>query len=261
MKEVAKRLKREWKEFTVLMRSVPAVAVALFVMSVFAMNLLANKSIDISVDWLALDCGIFVSWFAFFTMDVLTKRFGPKAATEITVFAIAVNLFFCLLFFIGSSVAGTWGESYVEGSEEVLNNALDRTFGGTWYVVLGSTVAFLASAVVNNFSNFAVGKLFVKNPDGLGAFVVRTYVSTAIGQFVDNLTFALIVSHFFFGWSIAQCLACAATGMLVELFAEAAFFYPAYRVTKRWKENGVGAEYLKLKEEDENNESSCDGNV
>lgn len=242
------RLKKEYNEFCTLLRGVPSVVVTLFVMSVFSMNLLANKSISIPWDWLALDCGIFVSWFAFFTMDIVTKRFGPKAANELTVLAIVVNLGFCLLLFIGSAVAGTWGESYVEGSEQLINAALNNTFGGTWYVVLGSTVAFLISAIVNNFSNFAIGKLFKRNPDGLAAYGVRTYVSTALGQFVDNLTFALIVSHFFFGWTLLQCVTCALTGMIAELLCEAFFFYPGFIITRRWKKLGVGEEYLKLKE-------------
>lgn len=255
-----KRLVKEWNEFCALMRSVPSVVVVLFVLSVFSMNLLANKSINLPVQWLALDCGIFVSWFAFFTMDVLTKRFGPKAATEITVLAIVINLFFCLLLFIGSSVSGTWGESYVEGSEDVLNNALDRTFGGTWYIVLGSTAAFLASAIINNFSNYAIGKIFRKNPDGIAAFVMRTYVSTAVGQFTDNLIFALLVSHFFFDWSIVQCLTCAVTGMLAELLCEVIFLYPGFAITKRWKNNAVGEEYLNLRREELNSENISDGN-
>ena len=234
-------LKREWHAFCVLMRNVPSLVVTLFIMSVFSMNLLANKSIDIPWDWLALDCGIIVSWFAFFTMDILTKRFGPKAATEITVLAILVNLFFSLLLFLGSLIPGVWGEA--NGSE-----SLDATFGGTWYVVLGSTVAFLASAIVNNFSNFGIGKLFKKHPDGLTAYILRTYVSTAIGQFVDNLTFALIVSHFFFGWTLLQCVTCALTGMVVELLCELIFLYPGYAITRRWKKNAVGEEYLTLKE-------------
>lgn len=242
-------LKKEFNEFCVLLKSVPSLVVVLFIMSVFSMNLLANKSIDIPFSWLALDCGIIVSWFAFFTMDILTKRFGPKAATQITVLAIAVNLFFCLLLFIGSVIPGMWGESFVDGSENVINGALNNTFGGTWYVVLGSTAAFLISAIVNNLSNFGIGKLFKKNPDGLGAYVMRTYVSTAAGQFVDNLTFALIVSHFFFGWTIVQCLTCAATGMLVELLCEGLFFYPGFAITRRWQKNSVGEEYLKLRRE------------
>ena len=54
------RIKKEFAEFTVLLRSVPGALTAFFVLSVFAMNLLANKSINLPVDWLALDCGILV---------------------------------------------------------------------------------------------------------------------------------------------------------------------------------------------------------
>ncbi len=254
------KIKKEWKEFCALLKSIPALVLVFFILSVFAMNLLANKSISIPVDWLALDCGIIVSWFAFFTMDIATKHFGPKAATEITVLAIIVNLFFCLLLFIGSAIPGMWGESFIEGSEDLLNGAINRTFGGTWYVVLGSTAAFLVSATVNNFSNFGIGKLFKKKPDSLVAYILRAYVSTAVGQFVDNLIFALLVSHFFFGWTVVQCVTCAVTGMIVELLCEAVFFYPGYAITKRWKQNNVGEEYFRIKKGESDVESFDHGN-
>ena len=252
-------IKREWREFCVLLKSVPALVLALFILSVFSMNLLANKSISLPIGWLALDCGIVVSWFSFFTMDILTKHFGPKAATQLSVLAILVNLLFCLLLYLGSLIPGFWGESFVEEGGELINGALDATFGGTWYVVLGSTAAFLASAVVNNFSNFAIGKLFKKNPDGMAAYILRSYVSTAIGQFVDNLTFAFLVSFFFFGWSTLQCVTCALTGMLVELLCEGIFFYPGYAITKRWKRESLGREYFELKEKYKR-ESTDNGN-
>lgn len=254
------RIKKEWREFCALLKSVPAPITVLFITSVFVMNLLANKSISIPVEWLALDCGIIVSWFAFFAMDIITKHFGPKAATQITVLAIVVNLFFCLMLFIGSVIPGTWGEAYVEGSEGLLNGALNSTFGGTWYVVFGSTVAFLVSAIINNFSNFAIGRLFKRKPDGMCAYIMRSYVSTAVGQFADNLIFALIVSHFFFGWSVVQCLTCAVTGMLAELLCQAIFFYPGFAITSRWKKNQVGQDYFALREEKVQNESTDNGN-
>lgn len=238
------KLKDEFRAFAILLKSVPGLIMVLFVMSVFAMNLLANKSISIPVDWLALDCGIAVSWFAFLTMDIITKHFGPKAATQLSVLAILANLVFCFIMFIGSVIPGVWGESFVEGSEDVINSALNNTFGGTWYVLLGSTVAFVVSAFVNNFSNRAIGRLFRKNPDGFGAYVCRSYLSTAVGQFVDNLIFALTVSHFFFGWSIVQCVTCALTGMVVELLCEAVFSGFGYAVCRKWKREGVGADYF-----------------
>ncbi len=242
------RIKKELAEFGLLLRSVPGALTAFFVLSVFAMNLLANKSINLPVDWLALDCGILVSWFAFLAMDITTKHFGAKAATELSIFAILVELAFCLIFFFASLIAGTWGESYVEGSEETINNALDGTFGGTWYVLLGSTAAFVVSAFVNNFLNAGIGRLFVKRPDGAAAYFCRSYVSTAVGQFVDNMVFALLVSHFFFGWSFLQCVTCSLTGMIVELLCEALFSGAGFAVCRKWKRDNVGERYFAFRE-------------
>lgn len=238
------RLKKEWREFVCLVKSVPTLTTVFFVMSVFAMNLLANKSVALGVDWLAIDCGIILSWFAFLTMDVLTKHFGPKAATELSVLAMFIELLFCLFMFIGSIIPGMWGESFVDGGD-IINTALDKTFGGAWYVILGSMLAFITSSVVNNFINYGLGKAF-KNPDGPAAFVLRSYVSTAVGQFVDNLVFAFAVSHLFFGWSALQCVTCALTGMVAELLFEVVFSFFGYRTCKRWRNSGVGAEYFAL---------------
>lgn len=246
-------IKKEWKGFRVLLCSIPSWIVALFTLSLFAMNLLANKSITLPVSWLALDCGIIVSWFAFLAMDVVTKHFGPKAATELSVFAILLNLLFCFLLFLGSKIGGVWSA----GGGREISDALNRTFGGTWYILLGSTVAFVVSAVVNNFSNFGIGKAFKKNPDGLPAFILRSYVSTAIGQFVDNLIFALLVSKLFFGWSLTQCFTCALTGMVAELLFEAVFSLFGFSLLRRWKKNSVGEAYFAFYA-DENKEENAE---
>ena len=240
------KIKDYFYRFRLLLKSVPSVVTSIFVVAVVAMNVLANKSININVNWLALDAGIIVSWVAFLCMDVLTKHFGPRASTQISLFAIGVNLALCLVFFVASKISGSWGAFFDFGEQPIVNDALDKTIGGTWYVVMGSTVAFVASAVVNNFLNFGIGKIFKRNPDGFWAYACRTYVSTALAQLIDNLIFALLVSHFFFNWSVAQCLTCAATGMLVELIVEAVFSPLGFAVCRRWTREGVGKEYLEF---------------
>ena len=231
-------------ELKTLLSSVPPLTFALFLLSVFTMNLLANKSLNIPLDWLALDCVIVVSWVAFLCMDTLTKRFGPKAATLVSFTAILLNVIACIILYLASLIPGTWGAFYDFGEESVINAALDSTFGGTWYVLLGSTIAFLTSAVINNFANWGIGKAFKKNPNGFLAYACRVYLSTAVAQLADNLIFALIVSHFFFGWSLLQCFTCAATGMIAELLIEAAFSPLGYRISKQWEKEGVGEQYL-----------------
>ena len=243
MKKIGQEIKEFFVELKVLLRSVPPMLLTLFALSVVAMNLLANKSI-VNLDWLALDAGITLSWLAFLTMDIITKRYGPKAGIMISIVALIINLLFVLIFFIASVIPGMWSESYVPGSEDIINTAMDKTFRGTWYVLLGSSIAFAVSAVVNCLLNFAIGKAFKKNPDGFMAFALRSYVSTAIGQFVDNILFALIVSHIFFGWTMLQCVTCALTGMVLELLFEIVFSPIGFHTLKRMEKDGVGNDYL-----------------
>ena len=236
------KIKDLGRRIVLLQRNVPGVVLALFVLSIVSMNLLANKSIDLPFSFLALDCGIIFSWVTFLMMDMTTKRFGPFAATLLSVLALVINLFIALMLFIASKIPGMWGEAYVDGSEDLINGALNNTFGGTWYVLLGSSIAFIVSAIVNNELNWAIGK---RTKEGnFRSFALRSYVSTFIGQFVDNLTFAFIVSINFFGWTAVQCLMCALTGAVVELLCEVIFSPIGYRVSKNWEKTGVGEEYI-----------------
>lgn len=225
-------MKQTLREYRTLLRTASPLLVTLMVLSVVGMNLLANKSIDTGLDWLALDCGILFSWLTFLSMDVLTHCYGPKAATAMSLAALGLNLLMALIFFIATRIPGVWGESFVEGEEAVINAALDGTFGGTWYIILGSSVAFAASAVLNNFLNYGIGRL-LKRDKGFGGFILRSYISTFLAQVADNLIFALLVSRIFFGWTTLQCVTCALTGAALELVFEVVFSPLGYRVSRR----------------------------
>ena len=236
-------------EIKILLRSIPATVMTLFVVSVICMNLLANKTL-LMLDWIALDGGILISWLSFMCMDVVTKHFGPKASNRISILAAVINLLTCLIFFV-ASVIPSHADDY---------SAFDGIFGGTWFILLGSTLAFLASAVINNRLNWAIGTLFRRNPDGKAAFVTRTYVSTFIGQFVDNFIFSVIVFVFFapifwdgFCWSVLQCAMCALTGAIAELIMQIIFSPIGYRITKKWKDESVGKDYFSLLEREGKN--------
>ncbi len=240
------RLKREWQEYKLLLRSIPAPVVTLFVVSVICMNLLANKTL-LKLDWIALDGGFLISWLSFMCMDIITKRFGPKASNSISLLASGINLLTCLIFFVAAAIPSNAGDYTV----------FDSIFGGTWFILLGSTVAFLASALINNTLNYLVGKAFKKNPDGRLAYATRTYVSTFIGQFFDNFIFSVIVFVLFapvfwngFSWTVLQCATCALAGAVAEVIMEIAFSPIGYRITKRWQRESVGAEYLEFVEKE-----------
>ena len=232
--------KKIWGDYKVLLRSIPASTVTLFIVSVIMMNLLANKEL-ISLPWLALDCGFAVSWVSFLCMDMICKRFGARASIMVSVMALGINLGVSLVFWLLTLTPGMWGAYYDTGLLEV-NDALNATVGGTWYVVLGSSCAMLTSSVVNSLLNQAIGRLEHKNT--FGAFALRSYVSTGIAQFVDNLVFAIIVSHTFFGWTWLQVLTCSLTGAVAELLCEVFLSPVGYRVVRGWERENVGELYL-----------------
>ena len=240
MATIKKWMIEEKEKTAILLRCIPATVVTLFVVSVICMNLLANKTL-FQNDIIALDGGILISWLSFMCMDIITKHFGPEASNRISILATGINLLTCLIFFVASVIPSNANDY----------SAFDEIFGGTWFILLGSTVAFLSSAVINNRLNWMIGRAFKKDPDGKLAYAMRTYVSTFIGQFLDNFIFSVIVfvglAPVFwdgFHWTVLQCAMCALTGAVAELMMEIVFSPIGYRIATRWKQNHVGKEYL-----------------
>ena len=240
MATIKKWMIEEKEKTAILLRCIPATVVTLFVVSVICMNLLANKTL-FQNDIIALDGGILISWLSFMCMDIITKHFGPEASNRISILATGINLLTCLIFFVASVIPSNANDY----------SAFDEIFGGTWFILLGSTVAFLSSAVINNRLNWMIGRAFKKSPDGKLAYAMRTYVSTFIGQFLDNFIFSIIVFVGFapvfwdgFHWTVLQCAMCALTGAVAELMMEIVFSPIGYRIATRWKQNHVGKEYL-----------------
>lgn len=239
-KNTKNKISKTIKEFKILLRSIPATVVTLFAVSVICMNLLANKTL-LRLDWIALDGGILISWLSFMCMDVITTHFGPRASTLISIHAVMINLLTCFIFYIVSAIPSSANDY----------SAFDSIFGGTWFILLGSTVAFLASAAVNNILNFMIGRYFKRNPNSKAAYMTRSYISTFVGQFLDNFIFSVIVFNFFapifwdgFCWTVLQCAMCALTGAVAELLMEIVFSPIGYRIAKKWKAENIGKEYF-----------------
>jgi uncharacterized PurR-regulated membrane protein YhhQ (DUF165 family) len=233
-------LEKEKQETVILLRCIPATVMTLFVVSVICMNLLANKTL-FQNDWIALDGGILISWLSFMCMDIITKYFGPRASNRIAVLAASINLLTCVIFYVASIIPSN-ANDYTE---------LNGILGGSWFILLGSTIAFLSSALINNVLNWAIGSAFKENPNGKLAYAVQAYVSTFIGQFLDNFIFSMIVFVGFapifwdgFRWTILQCATCALTGAVAELLMEILFSPIGYKIVCKWQRDEVGREYL-----------------
>lgn len=211
-----------------------------FVISIVAMNLLASKAL-VNNNWIALDAGIIVSWLSFLSMDIIVKRFGPKASIRISIIATLINIVVMAVFSAAAAIPGDWG----------LN---DYATGINWWIIGASTAAFIVSGIVNSLLNWVIKKAFKKHPNSFIAYAASSYGSTMVGQFVDNLVFALIFTFpasmiGLWGMTPMSILALfmfALTGAVVELLCQIIFSPIGYKVANKWEKQGIGQEYLDL---------------
>lgn len=239
-------IRDELKDTECLLESIPPLTVTVFILCVVLANLLANKEMY-SFGPFALDCGFFFSWVMFLCMDIVCKRWGAKAAIKLSIIALLSNLLICLVFYIATLTPGMWNAFYATADENrdvalKINEALNQTFAGSWYVVFGSALAFLMSSIVNAFINESIGRVIDRR--GFYEFAIRSYVSTTISQFIDNFIFATVVSKVFFDWTWSQVFLCTCTGVLIEVVGEIALSGFGYKILQRWEKKKIGSAYL-----------------
>ena len=93
--------------------------------------------------------------------------------------------------------------------------------------------------------------MYKNNPDGKIAYMTRTYVSTMLGQFIDNFIFAGLAFLVFFklsvgstfGYTFQSVLGTAILGAFLELVMEVVFSPIGYKICKKWKNEDVGSDY------------------
>ena len=231
------RIKNECARMAALLRSVPTAWTALFILTVITMNFLSRITL-VSLPWLALNAGICVSWLSFLYLDIVTKQFGARAANSLSIVAICANLLCCLVCFVVSLVFRA--------------PALDMILDGQWSILLASTIAYVVSALSNNYTNIFIGRRITHNPDGKASFAARAYISTFLSQILDNfififlafIVFPRIPGAFPVRWTLRQCIGCSLTCAVIELVSEIIFSPIGFHVSEKWRKRGVGKAYI-----------------
>lgn len=241
------------KDWLKTLRAIPSVVLAMTVVANVLMNILANKSI-INLPWLIQDAGVLMSWVGFLAGDLIVKAFGAKNGIRVNLTALAISLFISGILAIVAVVPGDWSPVFdpsIEASAEALNKAANSIMGNVWYVILGSAVASAVGLVCNGLSQgWLIKKIESKHGDRYWGFFAASAGSTIIGQILDNIVFASLISVHFFGWTWKQVLVCSIAGAIFELLIELVFTPMTYRVSKAWKKAHIGLEFM-----DKNNES------
>lgn len=238
MEKVKNWLKKDWHETKVLFRCVPALPFAVLCGALIAMNILANKTI-VNESWIALDAGITVSWISFLAGDMLVKRFGPKAAFKVSIAAVCVQLMAIVLLAVGGALP--WGTN----AEPIVGfDSLFCSAGLIWPLCSG-TFAFIVAMLVDTFLNWAIFSR-MRDKKAFKSYAVASYVSTAVGQFVDNFVFGLTFTFAAGYVSFNSLWLFAAIGALVELLCQVVLSPVGFKIAESWRKNGVGQAYVDI---------------
>ncbi len=228
------------EDYKLLLNNVPALVTVAFVLGTILMNLAASKII-FNIGPVAGTGGIILSWVPFLCMDTVTKRFGARASIMLNILSAVFNVLTVIFLQIVAIIPGPADQDYT---------AFNSTYSCVWFIVLCSTVAFVASGVVNSLLNAAVGKLFKKNPNSAVAFFLRSYVSTFVGQAVDNFLFfaglycVFAPIYWGFGYPVTTAIGTAVFGGLLELLVEVVFSPIGLVVVRKWDAENVGHDYI-----------------
>lgn len=231
------KIKSILKDYKLLLNNVPALVTTIFVCCTCLMNLMASKII-FHIGDAVFTGGFILSAIPFLCMDTTTKRFGARASIMLNVLSAIGNLIAVGLLALVAAIPSS--DDYTH---------FNYIFGAVWFIVLSSTVAFVASGVANSLINVAIGKLF--NKTSAVEFYSRSFVSTFVGQVIDNFLFIWLAYTIFAPmiWKTAPlpivgCLGTAVIGGAVELLAEVVLSPVAFRIVKNWEKNGTGQAYI-----------------
>ena len=81
------------------------------------------------------------------------------------------------------------------------------------------------------------------------SYAVASYVSTMVGQFVDNFVFAMLFLFALGYITFLGAVMMAAVGAVVELLCQIVLSPVGYKISEGWRKRGVGEEYVACVEE------------
>lgn len=238
-------IKKVVADYKLLLENVPATMTLIFVVSTVLMNIAAGKII-FNVGSVAVTGGFLLSYMPFLAMDTVTRRMGARASIMLNILSAIFNAF--TVIFLAIVAAIPTKEDYSQ---------FNYVCGGVWFIALSSTIAFVVSGVANSLINAAIGRLFKGEGVKAVEFYSRSFISTFIGQAIDNFLFLFLTYTVFapIFWKlnpmpVLTCFGTAIVGGFIELLLEVAFGPLALHIVKCWERDNIGHEYIEAHKDD-----------
>ena len=182
-------------------------------------NILATKNIDITI--FTVTTGILVSPLVFIIQDIQTEIFGYKKAKKMIILGYLMNFIAIMLYTFSISIPS----SITYTNQEAFTTIL----GTTPRIAIASFIAYVIGALINSK---VMEKLKNKHEKNL---FFRAISSTVVGQFVDNMLFAVIA---FIGILPTQAIiSMIVGGTLFEIIYEIIFYPITKKLIQKIKES------------------------
>ncbi|WP_300924677.1 queuosine precursor transporter [uncultured Clostridium sp.] len=127
--------------------------------------------------------GTLISWIVFGCIDMVTEVWGKNKAIKVFFYSALLNLFFTAFCWIAIAIPGT--------SPDFIDPQYKTILGSGWRIIIASISAFLLGTYTNTII-MHVMKTKSKDSNNSFGFMLRSTVSTLVGQFIDNFLFYLI---------------------------------------------------------------------
>lgn len=191
---------------------------ALMAVTVILSNIGATKGVTFGP--IVTDGGFFLFPLAYILGDVISEVYGFKVARRAIITTFVLAAFSTLCFWIMIELpAAEW----YDGQE-----ALERTLGPIWLIVLASLLGFLVGQTLNSL-------VLVKMKERFGerGLVGRLMGSTGVGEFADTLIFCSIAASVIGIADVPTFINYVLVGFLYKTLVEFAFV-PVTALVIRW---------------------------
>lgn len=174
-------------------------------------NILATKNIDISI--FTVTTGILISPLIFIIQDVQSEIFGYKKAKKMIILGYLMNFLAIILYTLSIWLPSS-GTYQNQGAFATILSTTPR-------ITIASFIAYITGSLINSKIMTGLKMKYEKN------LFFRAISSTIVGQFIDNMLFAIIA---FYGiLPNAAIISMIIGGTIFEVLYEI-IFYP---ITKK----------------------------
>ena len=199
---------------------------ALFIASLIACNLIANKfvKVDLGFYTFVLSAGVLPYPITFLVTDLLSEIFGKKETQKVVISGFIASIFVIGIIYLGAMFPA------IQDSK-VSDEIYDTTFKSTWRVILASMTAYLTAQLIDVkvfhfWKKLTNGKMLWLRNNGSTVFsqlIDSTLVTTVI--FIGILPAGQIATYILDAWFFK---------VLVALVDTPVFYFVTYLIRNKF---------------------------